>query len=309
MTVLKAKPHLIDDVSEFYGRTIAPMEFKYKISGRANPFRYYKTWRGVASKDKAEFSLNGIQISATGKVTIIAGKAAIAAQRAKPRKRPVKIVRPSSSNELLDRLVCGLVTPQERREFIFKLEEVGIPSEGHSVWSHWVRNYILEQRDTLDDLERLAVLSAIRSYVSDLPVSDLADLVPLLDHEDKSPHISVELELAKMILRKLAANPILRIGTHEPICEMFMDVVRGALPSRQLRRKWYAAACVFSAAAIIALQSARIEEVVSLISDADTWIRQSLQDTLRSHMSQIHPGLQVSELLAAIQSIVDRLAT
>jgi hypothetical protein len=124
-----------------------------------------------------------------------------------------------------------------------------------------LRSFINQYRDSNERHDLVAVGSAIRKLVV-MPGADLSELAALLEAGHRgSIALDVELEIAKTIVRKLAAHPPGTPGTQPELEERLMDLARLYLHDRLLPRDKYAAAALNVVLAIVLLGGPQVPEV------------------------------------------------
>ena len=123
-------------------------------------------------------------------------------------------------------------------------------------------HFIEEYRDSDDPQDIVAVGSALRKYVATMSPADLPSVAALLDagHKAQVP-LGLELEICKMVYRKLVANPP---GDKHAFAELewcLTDVVRVYANDRLLSREKYGATASNAALVFVLLNGDRIPSV------------------------------------------------
>lgn len=96
-----------------------------------------------------------------------------------------------------------------------------------------LRQFIDRHRGTQDTSRLVEVGSAIRRYMAELPAGDLDGVAGIFDDD---PNEAVELETAKMVVRKLSAVPPATDNQYPALAERLSELVDAYSPSRHLRR-------------------------------------------------------------------------
>lgn len=146
---------------------------------------------------------------------------------------------------LLSRLRDPAISDDERRTLIIEAEAIRFEPEQSRDLGLVLRTFIGKHRDSGDPQDIVAAASAIRKYVATMQPGDLSHVAELLDAGHKaSVPLDLELEICKMILRKLAANPGERIDQFPELESRLAEIVRTYANDRLLPREKYGAATV-----------------------------------------------------------------
>jgi hypothetical protein len=188
--------------------------------------------------------------------------------------------KPVTAVDTLSELKQAWISPTRRRRLILCLEELELEPHCYAVGMELLKSYIRAFRDTADPSERTAVASAVRTYVSELPPDQLGELVQFLDHRSSVPHVAIELEIAKMIVRKLIACPRPTADSEPSLSALLLEMIKTYMVPRQIKRKWYAATCIQAAVALFLLRSPECAKSIELVRQADSWVREMIIDEL-----------------------------
>jgi len=183
-----------------------------------------------------------------------------------------------SPEEVIEILKGGNLSPEERRTLIVEAEVIDFGAGQVDELNSLLRSFIEHYRDSARPDDLVAVASAIRKYVSTMRMGDLASVAILLDagHNGSAP-LEIEVEVAKMLVRKLTANPP---GTADPepeLADRLMEIARTYLSPRLLSRDKYGAVAMNAVLALLLLRSRHVAELIQILARLDVrWFRQLL---------------------------------
>ncbi len=178
--------------------------------------------------------------------------------------------------EVIEKLKSGKLSEEEKRKLIIEAEALEFDGEQAQELNSLLRSFIEQYRDSNKPDDLVAVASAIRKYVATMRMEDLASVAMLLDvgHNGAVP-LEVELELAKMLVRKLIANPPERADAEPELADHLMDMARTYLSPRMLSRDKYGAVAVNAVFALLLLRSRHAEDLVGILAKLDIpWFTQ-----------------------------------
>lgn len=155
-----------------------------------------------------------------------------------------------------------------RRQAVIDAEALSFTAEQQERASGGLRRFIEEYRNSDSREDLVAVGCAIRKLVAMLPAHQLSSVALLLDsgHQASIP-LDLELEVTKVVVRKLVANPPATAGAYPELASRLMDLANSYLNDRLLPREKYAATALNAVLAILLLRSPQLEEVLERISD------------------------------------------
>jgi hypothetical protein len=171
-----------------------------------------------------------------------------------------------AAEEVLKRLQGESLGPVERRRLIIEAEVLPFESAQKADLCAILRGFIEQYRNSQDPIDLVAVGSAIRKLVANLPSGDMATVVTLLDagHHVALP-VEVELEVTKSIVRKLTADPAPDAQRLMGLSDCLMDLARAYLRDRILLREKYAAVALNVVLALLLLGGDYQAELVALL--------------------------------------------
>lgn len=181
-----------------------------------------------------------------------------------------------SPTEVLAGLRNPAIDGRERRTLVIEAEAISFEPGQTEELNSLLRAFIEEHRDSDDPQDIVAVGSAIRKYVATTPFDDMPSIAKLLDagHKAQVP-LGLELEICKMVFRKLAANP--RAEKHQlPELESRLtDVLAAYANDRLLSREKYGATAMNAVLALVLLNGDKIPSITGQLRTLKaTWFRQ-----------------------------------
>ena len=152
-----------------------------------------------------------------------------------------------------------------------------------------LKRFVLDHRESDKRTEQIAVGSAIRKYVATMLPDELPQAAFLLDAGGRSsPPIRVELEVAKMVVRKLTAVPSDHPDCAPELGERLFEIAKTYLNDRLLTREKFGATATYAVLGLALLQSARFQNCVELFA------------SLRSQWFVDHLAAQAGEIMQSL---------
>ncbi|MGP0067216.1 MAG: hypothetical protein ACLQGP_26935 [Isosphaeraceae bacterium] len=184
-----------------------------------------------------------------------------------------------SPEELLHRLKGDSLGSLERRRLIIEAEALVFAPGQLGPLQSVLRDFIAKYRESNDPDDLVAVSAAIRKFVATLKADEALTYAAELFEAGSRSQVSleVELELVKMAVRKLTANPPKQNDFLPDLGDQLLEVAKTYLNPRLLAREKYAAIALNAILAIALLRSRHVAEVVRLVSGINVrWFRQLL---------------------------------
>ncbi len=191
----------------------------------------------------------------------------------------------------------------DRRRGILLAETLKVHGELRNELRERLQEFIEAHRDSNDSEDLVAVGAAIRKLIA---MSDLHDLrcasVILKPSSRMSLPIEVELEVTKMIVRKLVANANTPPPPNEELSDLLFQIVETYANDRMLPRDKYGATTLNAILASVLLKSKHLDSIRGILGQLSaTWFvratvrrcRKLQRDILRS---QPEACLAVTEL-------------
>lgn len=168
------------------------------------------------------------------------------------------------------RILANLADPGLSRDVIRKsILEAEVVSFGASqvnILKPLLRRYIEEHRDSTDSTDLVAVASAVRKYVGIVSCDEISSVAFILEAGHKAPvPIEVELEVAKMVVRKLTAVRPPEPSSLPELVRQLMELARTYLTPRLLARQYYGAIAVNSVLALTLLDAPGLSELFEIV--------------------------------------------
>ncbi len=169
-----------------------------------------------------------------------------------------------SPAEVLAELQTPGLSATRRRQLICLAEVLRFEPAQAVILRLLLRQYVDQYHDPRDKDEEVVVASAIRKFVSSLPVTDLLECQDWLKIERKMP-APLEMEVVKMITRKLTATLPQDVGYLGPIGDLLIDLVRSYLNPRVLSKRFFGATVLDASLSLALLRSPHLTEVANLL--------------------------------------------
>ncbi len=198
-----------------------------------------------------------------------------------------------SPAEVLAELQTPGLSATRRRQLICLAEVLRFEPAQAAILRSLLRQYVDQYHDPRDKDEEVVVASAIRKFVSSLPVTDLLECQDWLKIERKMP-APLELEVVKMITRKLTATLPEDVGYLGPIGDLLIDLVRSYLNPRVLSKRFFGATVLESSLSLALSRSPYLPELTRLLrSPCVDWLQTLVARqarVLKSKLDQRFPG-------------------
>ena len=209
--------------------------------------------------------------------------------------------------ELLDQLRATTLGEEQRRRAVTECEFTEFDDVSIPELNHILREYIEAHRDSNDRRDLAAVGSAIRKYVATMHRDDLMSVAVLLDAGHRAPvPIDVELEVAKMVVRKLTANLPSSDDSAPELADRLMDVAEAYLSPRLLSREKYGAVALNSVLALLLLRSRHTPELLERVRSIKViWFTQLLGRRLQTATQAISARLSGSRAKVIAEGLDD----
>lgn len=178
-----------------------------------------------------------------------------------------------SATEVLASLASSELPAADRRRMILVAEILRFDASQVEALKPLLRRHIDRHYASEEGDERVAVASAVRKYVTLLSVAELPAVAQLLRAERKAP-LPFEVEVAKMVTRKLTATlpedttPLLPLG------DELMDLTEGYATPRMLPKRYCGAVALDSMLSLALLRSPHLPSLTTRLSSIPlNWFR------------------------------------
>jgi hypothetical protein len=218
-----------------------------------------------------------------------------------------------SSEEVLHRLQSESLPHQERRRLIIEAELLDFDPRQLGPLHALLRDFLAKYRESNDREDLVAVGAAIRKCVATMNADGaLAYAARLLEPSPRAPvALEVELELAKMVVRKLTVNPPKHAEYLSELADRLFEVADDYLKPRHLAREKYGAIALNAVLGLVLLQSRRTAEVLQLVSGLNVpWFQQLLArraGRLREELGQRFPNEPLEGLIGSLRALEDQV--
>jgi len=169
--------------------------------------------------------------------------------------------------------------PEERQTLILESEVLPFRGLQAVALAPLLRRFIEKYRESDDPADLVAVGSAIRNYVATAPVGDALEAAASLLKEEGELEIPIELEVevTKMVVRKLTANPPAQRDQYSELALRLEELVDVYARPRLLPREKYGAVALNAILGLVLSRSGRDADVVERMRTLDVaWFQQLL---------------------------------
>jgi len=209
-------------------------------------------------------------------------------------------------HDVLAALAFSGLADSKRRELILLAETIRFDSVQISELEPILRRYINSRLLSEDRAEQVAVASAIRKLVAMLPATALPLCADLLKPETKTP-VPLEMEVVKMIARKLTAALPEDTAILLPIGEHLIDLVWTYLNPRTLSKRFFGATVLESCMSLALMRNPRLPVVLELLRTLRVnWFRATVARQARVTAIDIgrrFPGERSAEVLSCLAEL------
>ena len=189
-------------------------------------------------------------------------------KRQRPSSRSESSTGDSSPAALLSKIASKTAGHEERRRAVIEAEVVAFPPKQIETLNRSLRRFIEDNRNSDNPNDVVAVGSALRKYVMNMPEKELAAFHRLFDPSDTvAMPFEVELELVKTVLWKLTASPPESDDTLPELADRLMDRIETYLRPWILLRENHAAVAQDAALSLLLLRSRHVPRLLTLLQD------------------------------------------
>jgi hypothetical protein len=168
---------------------------------------------------------------------------------------------------------------EKRRKLIIEAEVSPFEGQQAVALAHLLRQFIEECRASNVRADLIAVGSAIRNYVAIAPIDEaFAVAASLLKADGTFPvPIELEVEVTKMVVRKLTANPPAERDQYPELATRLEQLIDDYAKTRFLTREKHGAVALNALLGLVLTRSGRDDAVVDRMRSLGvTWFRQLL---------------------------------
>jgi hypothetical protein len=176
-----------------------------------------------------------------------------------------------------------------------------------------LQRYALDHRDSNDPRVAVAVASAIRKFVAIMPRDNLCSVEALLESGHRvAVSIDVELEVAKMVVRKLTANPPDDADVAIGVANRMKELAETYLNDRIIAREKHGAVALNALLALALLLSPLLADAMkALCGLRSLWFQQLVlrrSRLLREELAARHPRDRIAPHLELLGQVESQLA-
>jgi hypothetical protein len=198
-----------------------------------------------------------------------------------------------------------------RRKLILEAELAPFSGPQAAALAPLLRQFIEAHRESNDPADSVAVGSAIRNYIATASVDEAFQAAAsLLKAQERVPiPIELEVEITKMVLRKLTANPPAERNQHRDLADRLEELVDAYAKPRFLAREKYGAVALNAALALALTRSADDPQLIEKISNLGVgWFQEILARRaakLRDDLAECQPHAKFEELGQVLGQITE----
>ena len=214
-----------------------------------------------------------------------------------------------TSTEILATLRARLSHQETYRKAIINAEVIDFGPDETRILSPLLRAYIEQHRESNDAAELVAVGSAIRKFVAVASVDEALDFAAALlqaGHQMPLP-IGIEVELSKMVVRKLTANPPARHDQYSDLAGRLLELAETYLNPRLLAREKHGAVALNAVLGIVLTRDPLASKVVDRVHSVGVgWFQQVVAREaakLASDARRRWAGESLSELVKSLENL------
>ena len=181
-----------------------------------------------------------------------------------------------------DQIIHHLRTSSPHPEVVCVAEFTKFTSSQNTDLLPALWQYIVANRNSNNKEVLVAVGSAIRKYISALPMLQMGELATLLDSGSRSPlPIASEIEVAKMVYRCFESEPPAANDPQPALASNLWEVAQAYINPRVLLRDKYATAASLAILAIVSMRSSLAEPALQAVRECPYgWFKDVVRDDL-----------------------------
>ena len=216
-----------------------------------------------------------------------------------------------TSADLLSRLADRSLSRNLLRKAILEAEVGSFDADQANFLKPLLRRYIEENRDSADPTNLVAVASAIRKYVGILGQEEISSVGFVLEAGHRAPvQPELELEVTKMLVRKLSAVLPRESNSFPELGSQLMDLARTYLNPRLLPRQHHGAIALNSVLAVTLLRTHGLEELIDILGRLPLpWFKQLVirrAKMLEQDLAHRFPGSEFNPHRENLEALIPR---
>ncbi len=219
----------------------------------------------------------------------------------------------AAASTVVDGIIDSTTDHPWRRLLVIAAEGIHFTDEQDQQLIPVLMKFIEDFRDSNDHEDRIAVCSAIRTYVGLMGTAQIESTARLLEPGHRaSADVDSLLEALKMISRKFAANPPGSPNQYPELSDQLDQIARAYLNPHVLPHDKNAAVAMNAVQALAAAASPEVGAVITEVNTlCPTWFRQQLQRRLtklqEEWATELGDGVAVHEPTKMVQGASDLL--
>lgn len=218
-----------------------------------------------------------------------------------------------NSAQLVRRLRDRSLSHDERQRLVVDAEAITFTESEAGDLAAILREFVLAYRHSDNALDLISVGSAIRKYIAVMPSDDIASIAVLLERPSiLSAPPDVEVELTKMVVRKLTANPPTQSDAEPELAARLNEVANAYLNDRILPRDKFGAIALNVVTAIALLDSRHLPMIIEKLNGLEAgWFKELLQrnsQRLRAQLSSSGRAQKAGPSIKGLKRLIDRLS-
>ncbi len=180
----------------------------------------------------------------------------------------------ADAETIVERLLDPGTANEDKRRLILQSADVQFDEQQFLRIRPYLLSFVEQRRESTNHDELVVVGAAIRKYIAMLPVRDLDSVASLLN---APVSVEVELEVAKMVCRKMTANTEAPTESFRQLAERLMELCVDYLRPRQLPRRIYGATALNCVLGLVLVGGPQLPELFQILQRLNvTWFKQQL---------------------------------
>ncbi len=197
----------------------------------------------------------------------------------------------------------------ERRRLILESEVLPFRGQQAAALAPLLRQFVERYRESNVPADQIAVGSAIRNYVATATIDDAFEAAASLlkAHSRNSISIDLEVEVTKMVVRKLTANPPADREQYSELARRLEELVDDYARPRLLSREKYGAVALNAVLGLVLTRSGRDTHVVETMRTLQVaWFQQLVgrrAGRLRADLVTRRPGAEFADTIHVLEQL------
>lgn len=191
----------------------------------------------------------------------------------------------------IDNLLARVEDVVQYRQLIIESEAASFSTDGARELRSFLVAFVAKYRHSTNEDDQIAVGSAIRKYIATIPVEELASVLDLLGN--KPVLIDVELEVVKMVVRKLTARPLENTDAMSDLSIRLYEIADAYLNGQFIERKKFGTVALNCVIAIILLGHQFSNEIQQRIVALESiWFKDAVRRRCRAICDELLTRIQ-----------------